>query len=347
MNLARENLLQDLGRLVIWYPFRWLTRLLPLQANLAIFEAFGDLAYHLYPQKRALITRRLAEVFPQMGPEARVAEVRASFRNYFVDRFIINLLPGLDRTRIDRLAILEGEEHLRQALARGRGAVLVHPHFGPSQLPLIYLGYKGYPMAQMGLRMPMETSDIGRATQRLRVEIEEQMPVSHFYADNYLRPVLRWLEQGRILMTAGDGTGGQRYIGKYRRAMLLGHALDMPLGPYRLAALHQSPILPIIALRRSRGFYRIVIHPPLEADRGLESTQQQFITWFTPYLALAPGQWHFWDEWDLDQARVVAPPIPLRAKERSRNHQFPRYYLPERKSPAIAYEGCPGSNPKA
>lgn len=121
MNLARENLLQDLGRLVIWYPFRWLTRLLPLPANLAIFEAFGDLAYHIYSPKRALITRRLAQAFPQMGSAAQLAEVRASFRNYFVDRFIINLLPRLDRTRIDRLAILEGEEHLRQAQARGRG----------------------------------------------------------------------------------------------------------------------------------------------------------------------------------------------------------------------------------
>lgn len=308
MNLARENLLQDLGRLVIWYPFRWLTRLLPLPANLAIFEAFGDLAYHIYSPKRALITRRLAQAFPQMGSAAQLAEVRASFRNYFVDRFIINLLPRLDRTRIDRLAILEGEEHLRQAQARGRGVILIHAHFGISQLPLIYLGYKGYPMAQMGLRVDMGTSVIGKRTQRMRIKIEERMPVTHFYADNYLRPVLRWLENGNILMTAGDGTGGGRYIGKFHRATLLGHPLDMPLGPYRLAAAQQSPILPIIALRQGRGFYRIIIHPPLPLERSPESTQRHFVTWFEPYLSLAPGQWHFWDEWDLERSSDYSRP---------------------------------------
>jgi lauroyl/myristoyl acyltransferase len=316
MNLARENLLQDLGRLVIWYPFRWLTRFLPVPANLAIYEAFGDLAYHIYSPKRALITRRLAQVFPQMGSAAQLAEVRASFRNYFVDRFIINLLPSLDRTHIDRLAVLEGEEHLRQAQARGRGVILIHAHFGISQLPLIYLGYKGYPMAQMGLRVDMGTSVIGKRTQRLRIKIEEQMPVTHFYADNYLRPVLRWLENGNILMTAGDGTGGGRYIGKFHQATLLGHPLDMPLGPYRLAAAQQSSILPIIALRQGRGFYRIIIHPPLPLERNAESTQRRFVTWFEHYLTLAPGQWHFWDEWDLERPPDYSRPPQEQGEDR-------------------------------
>lgn len=310
MNLAQETLLQDFGRLAIWYPLRWLTRLLPLALNFALFEACGDLAYHLYRPKRALLDHHLAHVFPRMTAAARRAEVRASFRNYFVDRFIINLLPALDRTSIDRIAVLEGEEHLRRALALGRGVILIHAHFGPSQLPLIYLGYKGYAMAQMGLRVDMGTSAIGKATQRLRVQIEEQMPVTHFYADNYLRPVLRWLGQGNILMTAGDGTGGGRRIGKFRRGDLLGHPLDLPQGAYRLAAAHQSPILPVIALRQRRGFYRIIVRPPFPSGQGPEAAQKQFTHWLAHYLTLAPGQWHFWDEWDLEQAPDIKSRIP-------------------------------------
>jgi lauroyl/myristoyl acyltransferase len=300
MNLAQENLLQDLGRMFIWYPFRWLTSFLPPAADIAIFEAIGDLAYHLYRSKRALLASRMAKIFPQMEPAALLAEVRASFRNYFVDRFIINLLPVLNRQRLDRIAALEGAEHLQRALAQNRGVLLIHGHFGPSQLPLIYLGYKGYPIAQMGLRLNAGTSTIGKATQDLRVQIENGMPVTHFYADSYLRPVLRWLELGQILMTAGDGTGRGLRIGKFRRVEFLGYPLDMPLGPYRLAEVNQSPILPVIALRQRQGFYRIVIHAPLAADQGPEATQGQFVDWLAHYLARAPGQWHFWDEWDLD-----------------------------------------------
>ena len=101
-------------------------------------------------------------------------------------------------------------------------------------------------------------------------------------------------------MTAGDGTGGGRRIGQFHPVRLLGHHLEMPLGPYRLAAVHRSPILTVIALRQT---LRVVPHrhPPLPGcPATLEETQQQFAAWLEPYLAQAPGQWHFWDEWDLE-----------------------------------------------
>jgi len=314
MNLAQENLLQDCGRLIIWYPFRWLTRALPLPARMRLFEACGDLAFIFFRQKRALLDRRLALALPQLTPAQRRTAIRASFRTYFADRFLINLVSDLDGARIDRLACLEGEEHLRQALAQGRGVVLIHPHFGPSQLPLIYLGYKGYRMAQIGLREPGETSAVGQATQRLRLRLEQLMPVTHFYANDYFRPVLRWLEQGHLLMTAGDGTGGGRRIGQFHPVRLLGHRLEMPLGPYRLAAVHRSPMLTIIALRQRGGWYRIVLHPFPAARRDHRGKQQQFATWLEAYVTQAPGEWHFWDEWDVaagSQVRAAHPPLTI------------------------------------
>lgn len=301
MNLARENYLQDASRLLVWYPFRWLSRSLPLRAKMRLFEWCGDLAFALYRHKRALLARRLALALPHLSPAQRLENVRASFRNYFVDRFLINLIPDLDGKKIDRLAGLEGEEHLRQAQAQGRGVVLIHAHFGPSQLPLIYLGYKGYRLAQLGLREQFETSAIGRATQDLRLRLEHRMPVTHFYANDYLRPVVRWLGEGHILMTAGDGTGGGRNLGRFKPAHLLGRRLNLPVGAYRLAATHQSPVLTIIALRQSCGYYQIVIQPLLDYQDGpVPDPQQRFAAWFEPYLAQAPGQWHFWDEWDLE-----------------------------------------------
>jgi KDO2-lipid IV(A) lauroyltransferase len=310
MNLAKENLLQDCGRLLVWYPFRWLSRALPLKARLRLFETCGDLAFALFRGKRLLLDRRLALALPELTPGQRRAAIRASFRNYFVDRFLINLLPDLDGARIDHLAYLEGEEHLRRALAQGRGVVLIHAHFGPSQLPLIYLGYKGYRLAQMGLREPGETSAIGEATQRLRLRLEQLMPVTHFYASDFLRPAVRWLKEGRILMTAGDGTGGGRRIGKFRPVRLLGHLLEMPLGPYRLAAMRQSPILTVIALRQRCGWYRIVIRPFPADQRSLEGMQRQFADWLGPYLAQTPGQWHFWDEWDVEAGSDILAAQP-------------------------------------
>jgi phosphatidylinositol dimannoside acyltransferase len=306
MNLAQENLLQDISRLVVWYPFRWLTRVLPLRTKMRLFEYCGDFAFTIYKKKRTLLDRRLALALPHLTSSQRQENIRASFRNYFVDRFLINLVPDLDGHQIDSLASLDGEEYLRQAQEQGRGVVLIHAHFGPSQLPLIYLGYKGYCLAQLGLREHVETSAIGQATQDLRWQLEHQMPVTHFYANDYLRPVVRWLGQGHILMTAGDGTGGGRHIGKFQSVQLLGHRMSMPIGAYRLAAARQSPILTIIALRQRCGYYQIIIRPFMDADAGhLKNPQQQFAAWLEPYLAQTPGQWHFWDEWDLESGSDI------------------------------------------
>ena len=296
MNLAKENLFQDFARVIIWYPFRWITQVLPLGINFILFEKLGDFASYLYSNKRALLYSRISNVFPEWGPLRVGHEVRACFRNYYVDRFIVTLTPRLNSRLIDQIAFLEGEDHLHTACQQGRGVILIHAHFGPSQLPLIFLGYKGYHVAQMGLRR-INTRMVGRATDRIRLALELRMPAKHFFADNYLRAVLRWLGEGKILMTAGDGTGGGQKIGKFHEAKVLGHRMDMPLGPYRLASASNSLVVPIIALRERCGLYRIRIDPPLERQ-DLELMQGQFAAWFEKYLSEAPGQWHFWDEWE-------------------------------------------------
>jgi len=284
--------------MVVWYPFRRLNRALPLSFNFFLFEAMGDLACCLKREKRALLISRLSVLFPHMTCSERMRQVRSCFRNYFVDRLLINLIPHLNHENVHNIAKVQGEEHLNHALAQGRGVLLLHPHFGPSQLPLIYLGHTGYRLAQVGFR-EMGTRVIGRATDRLRLQLEALMPVTHFYADNYIRPIVRWIEGGGILMTAGDGTGGGRHIGRFNKVSLLERCFEMPVGPYRIAAIHNSPILPIIAVRQRSGFYNIIIHPPLDQSHNAEHTQRQFAKWLEYYLKLAPGQWHFWDEWSL------------------------------------------------
>jgi lauroyl/myristoyl acyltransferase len=299
MNLAKETLVQDIGRVVVWYPFRWLSNLLPLRTRFALYEQCGDAAFYSYRKKRAILGKRLSLAYPHLSPAQRLGTVRTIFRTYFVDRFLINLIPDLDSRRIDELADVDGEEYLREAQSLGRGVILIHPHYGPSQLPLIYLGYKGYPMGQLGLREYPETSAMGEKTQRLRLRLEHQMPVHHFYANDYLRPLFRWLEKGNILMTAGDGTGGGRRIGKFGNVTLLDRHLTLPLGAYRLAALQQSAMLTVIALRQKCGYYRIVIRP-FATSQNCKEPQQQFADWLEPYLVQNPGQWHFWDEWRLE-----------------------------------------------
>ena len=87
---------------------------LAARINFALFEMIGDLAFHLYPGKRDQLRSRISDVFPDWPPERITEEIRASFRNYYADRFIINLVPHLDSVKIDQIATLEGEEYSKR-----------------------------------------------------------------------------------------------------------------------------------------------------------------------------------------------------------------------------------------
>jgi len=105
----------------------WTLHFLPLGALAALGNAIGRLAYWLVPERRLVARINLAKCFPQMAEAERERIARAHFRWFCRSVVERSVWWWGSRERIRRLVRVEGEEHL--AALKGRGAVLLAPHF--------------------------------------------------------------------------------------------------------------------------------------------------------------------------------------------------------------------------
>jgi KDO2-lipid IV(A) lauroyltransferase len=106
-----------------------LLSLLPFRVELAVGAALGTLLRHL-PLRYVRIARRNIEL---CLPELDIAARRRLLDRHFVSLGIALLEMAsawwCPTPRLLKISRLEGLEHLREALARGRGAILLTAHF--------------------------------------------------------------------------------------------------------------------------------------------------------------------------------------------------------------------------
>ncbi len=301
--VVNESLARDVMRLLVWYPLRWLLVALPVRAGLGVLRAMGDLHYTFSRGGKALILENLRRLRPPgTEPDERRdrAAVREYFRNHYIDRLLIFIFPKFDLKAVGRFVEITGLEHLDRALGQGRGAILVHGHFGPVHLPLVVLARLGYRMKQIGLPSDEGLSWVGKNVAfRLRLEYEGRMPAEIIHAESFLRPAFTWLKENGILMVTGDGSGTDKRVGRHFLCSFFNQPLLFPLGPFLLAGKTGAAILPVFITPGERKAYRIVIEEPIApgttGNDGIEDMAGRFVRRYEARVAENPGYMHFLD----------------------------------------------------
>lgn len=123
----------------------WLINLLPYRLKLSIGEGLGWVLYHL-PNSRTQITRQNLQLcFPKLSEGEREQMVKATFVNFGAG--IIESAMGWWDSPGKVYGITEsvGKEHLDQAIAQGKGVILIGAHFSTLDLSSLLLSkYCGY-----------------------------------------------------------------------------------------------------------------------------------------------------------------------------------------------------------
>jgi len=299
-----ESPARDLYRLAVWGPYRHALGRLPSGWELAVTRRLGHLACRASTQGRQRIERNLARVFPERGDLPLLA--KRCFGTHFANQYLPISFPRIDARNWRRYLRLEGLDHLDRALERGCGAVLMHPHSGPVQLPLHICGVLGYPVHQVGGGVVTGLSRVGAWATGVRQSLEAAMPVTVHDGKGFLRPVLRALGQGGVVMATCDGTGGGRELGRRTVQQVCGHPMQLPVSPIYLALKSGAPLLTLIT-RQNPGpgaGHVTTIGPPLALKRelplkrGLEQGAQLLAAFLTEFLTRHPAEWHFWDHFE-------------------------------------------------
>lgn len=205
---------------------------------------------------------------------------------------------------------LEGEEHLRQALSGGKGAVLWLAPFvfnsGPTKIAIHARGHKvshlssprhGFSETRFGVRV----------LNRIRCIPEDRYLTQRIVFDRNapstaMRRMMRALKAGEIVSIVAASTEGSEMV----KGPIFGGRLPMAVGAPRLAGSTGAPLLPVFTLRDPALGFRIVIEAPiaLDADRPADEncvlTTADFLRRSESWVRRHPEQWRAWSKWRPD-----------------------------------------------
>jgi lauroyl/myristoyl acyltransferase len=235
------------------------------------------------------------------------AVVEGVFQSHFAEQYLCFSFGRVNQGNWQQYLRFEGMAHLEDSLAQGSGALLLHPHMGPAQLPLCVLGLLGHEVLQvMGVPEVEGLSARGQRSGAMRAELEQQMAVQLLDGTGYLRPSLRTLERGGIVFSAMDGTGEDQEIGRRLSRKVLGWEMSVPVGAIWMAlksgaALHTvvtryepndqcdhvAEIGPAWLLERD-------LDPGVALERGADKVAAEL----SRLVSAHPTDWVFWDSFE-------------------------------------------------
>ncbi len=297
---TEQGILRDIMRLFIWYPFRWLTRIIPVGATFFLLKCMGDLHYAAGRNRKRLVLSRMNEI---LGGCAHKEQARRYFENHYTDRLHIFLYSRKDLAgEMLKRITFENLELLDRLLGTERGALVVQPHFGPVQITLLALALRGYTPIQIGYPNDSGLSRIGRSVAfRYRLKYEAMLPAPIIPADRYMGRVFKHLKKPGVVLTTGDGAGGETAFGEQREFRFFGRNRVFPVGPATWAIRTGAAFVPTFIIPETYARFRVVFEEPIEPDgKDLEedkvSMTAAFISVLERYAREHPHCWHFWDE---------------------------------------------------
>ncbi len=201
---------------------------------------------------------------------------------------------------------LEGEEHLRAALAGGKGAILwLAPFVFNSATTKIVLHEKGYRVSHLSSPKHgySETKFGVRYLNKVRCIPEDRYIAQRVIFDRYapstaMRRLMRALKAGEVVSIVAASTEGSDMI----KAPVFGGRLPVAVGAPRLAGLTGAPVLPAFTFRDGDVF-RTVIEPPLDLPRTGSNDERcvaaaaEFLRRSEPWVRKFPEQWRAWSKW--------------------------------------------------
>lgn len=272
----------------------------------ALGAALGRLAWWPLGIRRRLVESQIRASFPEKDDAWVRRTARAAYAHLGREGIAMLRVSALDREAVVRRTEVEGMDAFLDALARGRGLVLVTGHFGNWEIGGAALAARGVPLDVIAQRQsnPLFDRDIVAARERLGLRVIDRGRAPKL--------ALRALREGRVAAFVSDQDA--------RRSGVFVPFFGRPASTHRGAALFALragvPLFLGTALRRSDGTYRVRLEE-IDVDRSgeMDDAVERLTAAFTARLEAAireaPEQ-YFWHHrrWKTRPVEEQASPGP-------------------------------------
>jgi phosphatidylinositol dimannoside acyltransferase len=283
-----------------------LVRVLPRRASFTLADRVADVLLAAAPRKFGPLRSNLRHVLPDASPAELEGVVRRNLRHLsrsWVDVMAMPHDPAGTTRRLREVDL----HHYTDALARGKGVVVVSMHFGAWETGLAAWNGGGGQLALLAeqLRPQKLFEAIAGARGALGVKVipidietmlHGDVQTARRIGAAAMREVFKHLRSGGAIAVAIDrdlsGTGTQ--------IPFFGSPAPIPLGVVEVAIRTGSAIVPIVLPRTSWGaegrvFPEIAYDPAGPRDEEAERVAREILVRFETVIRADPDQWHVLD----------------------------------------------------
>ncbi|MBX2886285.1 MAG: lysophospholipid acyltransferase family protein [Granulosicoccus sp.] len=239
----------------------WLLSRLPFDLQLKVGRGLGTLLYYLLPSRRKVTLTNLKLAFPSMPDNEITSLAKVNYKH--VGMGVAEAASFWFRPTQDYVSrfSLEDAHHLDQALAQGKGVILLQAHFTlvdftASVMCQHYQVYAVYAKSKNAM--------FGALLKNRRERYMQEMIENHD-----IRRMVRQLKKGSLIWYSPD-----QYVSARRGGVATPYfgqpAMTTP-GTARIAAMTGAIVIPMIPIRLTDGGrYKLTFYPPLDLS-GLDS----------------------------------------------------------------------------
>lgn len=237
--------------------------ILPMGMGMATGRTLGRLMYRILPKRRYIAARNIELAFPEKSPAEQEQLVRDIFLSLGLSVIETTWSWWASDKRVQSMQKIEGIEYLEQALARGKGVILLTGHFTTLELtgrmlckgrPDVFAMYRRH-------RNPLFQEIMRRGRERSAPQIAKQD----------VREMIRVLKRGKAVWYAPD----QAFRGKMSTtANFFGISCPTNTATARMAKMTGASVVPFLSQRLpgNQG-YLVKLLPPLENFPGKDAEQ--------------------------------------------------------------------------
>ncbi|MCF7873615.1 MAG: lysophospholipid acyltransferase family protein [Candidatus Omnitrophica bacterium] len=245
--------------------FTFLSGVAPLSINLLLGKILGSLAYLVLSRHRKIALNSLAIAFPNYSLSQREKIAKQFF--VFIAEGGFELIYYLNNIKeLHGTVKIKGKENLDQALAKGKGAILVTAHYGNFPLMSLRLAAEGYPVNLVA--RPMRDKYAEAHFHKLRTDAGVKS-ISVYPRRACVAGIINALANNEIviiLMDQNFGTGGVwvKFFNKLAAT---------PTGPIILSLRTKAALIPSYIYRLKEKEHCLKVCPEKELTLGKDKNE--------------------------------------------------------------------------
>lgn len=290
-------------RFLLYKIGQFIVNVLPLKVAYAFGQFLSDIQYSVSIVDRRNVRANIKKILNREEVDERlVRDVFRNFGRYLVDFF--RMVRYVDDDFVRTYVKSQGEEHLKEAIAKGKGVILVTAHMGSWELGAIIVRKMGYPI--LAVALPHKHKPVNDLFNSQR----EQCGMTVVTPNVAVRRCLEKLKANESIALVAD-----RDFGPHGLLMdFLGSKALLPKGPAILSIKTGAAIVTTFFLRNDDGTFSLNFDKPVYpnfvddqaiSDDVLREHINKYIRIVEAKIRQFPGQWLMFRKfWVSDPAAV-------------------------------------------